>query len=133
MKVYVCSKWSPYYDSSEGSWDIQAVFFTEDEAKEWKESVGLGKDRDYEEYEVEQPPVPSSKIENAAQAKIAQTLWWKRINPIKQLIDELCSEYDSSLANEYNEPGNEVTKRRIFDLIVSSIYDGIFEEKEESK
>ena len=130
MKVYVCSKWSPYYDSSDGSWDIQAIFFTEEEAKEWKESVGLGIDRDYEEYEIEQPPVPSSRIENATQAKIAQTLWEKRINPIKQLIYELCNEYDSSLANEYNEPGNEVTKRRIFDLIVSSIYDGIFGEKD---
>ena len=128
MKVYVCSQWSLYYDSRDGSWDVKAVFFTEDEAKEWVKSEGLGKGRVYEEYEIEQPSVPSSKIENAAQAKIAQTLWEKRINPIKQLIDELCSEYGSSLANEYNEPGNKVTKRRIFDLIVSSIYDGIFGE-----
>lgn len=128
MKVYVCSQWSPYYDSSDGSWDTKAVFFTEEEAKEWKESVGLGIDCDYEEYEIEQPPVPSSKIENATQIKIAQTIWERRINPIKQLVDELCNEYDSSLADEHYEPGNEANKHKIFNLIVNCIYDGIFGE-----
>lgn len=50
MTVYICTRWSKYYDSPEGSWENVKVVSTEEAAQHW---VGDDKDRSYDEFEVD--------------------------------------------------------------------------------
>lgn len=127
MTVYVGSTWSKYYDSPEGSWEVDKVFFDKDLADKW---VNQDENRTWMEYEVESPPIPIIP-DGSADGRSLRNLneiWGMRTEPIVQLIAELRNEYYESLCKvdpKLKDYGNDFFTSKILDLISSQVFDKI--------
>ena len=127
MTVYVCSTWSKYYDSPEGSWEVNKVFFDKGLADKW---VGQDENRMWVDYEIESPPIPiiPEGSENSRLLKNLDEIWKMRTEPIVQLISELRNEYYESLCKavpKLKDYGNDFFTSKILDLINSQVFDKI--------
>ena len=127
MKVYVGKTWSEYYDSPEGDWEVNKVFFDRGLADKW---VGQDENRMWMDYEVESPPIPiiPEGSENSRLLRNLDEIWKMRTEPIVQLISELRNEYYESICKadpKLKDYGNDFFTSKILDLINSQVFDKI--------
>lgn len=127
MIVYVGQTWSKYYDSPEGGWEVDKVFFDKSLADTW---VNQDENRMWMDCEVEFPPIPiiPGGSEDGRSLRMLNEIWGMRTEPIVQLITELRNEYYESLCKadpKLKDYGNDFFTRKILDLISSQVIERI--------
>lgn len=127
MTVYVGQNWSKHYDSPEGGWEVDKVFFDKSLADTW---VNQDENRMWMDCEVEFPPIPiiPEGSEDGRSLRMLNEIWGMRTEPIVQLITELRNEYYESLCKadpKLKDYGNDFFTRKILDLISSQVIERI--------